>query len=475
MHISSLPGKFGIGTMGKEAFEFVEFLRDAGMKSWEVLPLSPTGYGDSPYQGLSAFAGNPYFIDIELLAEEGLLDEKWLREDWENEPDRVDYGVVYDKRNKMFNDLYENFRQAENRKFDDFCKNNSYWLSDYALFSAIKEKYGGAGLFSWREDLRKRKPESLEREKERLFSGIEKHKMIQFLFFKQWKKLKDYANGNGIEIIGDMPLYVSADSADLWAHPEIFELDADGFPTRVAGCPPDAFSPDGQLWGNPLYDWSYLKKTEYAWWKRRFLHNLELFDRIRLDHFRGFEAFYAIPASSGAAFGKWESGPGGDFFDAINGLEGRIIAENLGFLTSGVHELLEKTGFPGMRVLEFAFDGSDSEHLPHNYIRNCVAYVGTHDNDTILGWLNEMDSRSRVGLNNYLKGESVWDVMDGVLMSVADTVILAMQDLLGLGGDARMNIPGKSGGNWRWRSTPGDINPILAKKIKGHLETYKRI
>lgn len=483
MHISSLPSKYGIGALGKEAFNFIDFLKRAGQSYWQVLPVCPTGFGDSPYQSFSTFAGNPYFIDLEILCEQGLLaEEECSSRFWGCDTLSVDFSAVYTSRFDVLRTAYERFRKLPADDFDLFCENESSWLDGYALFMALKDKLGGSWL-DWDMELKSRSASAVARAKTELKDDIEFYKFLQYQFFTQWKKVKSYANENGIEIIGDLPIYVSADSADVWSSPDMFMLDEEFTPIEVAGCPPDGFAPDGQLWGNPIYDWEKMKADGYSWWVERMRHAAELFDVVRIDHFRGFEAYYCIPYGEPTAVnGQWRKGPGIELFDTINEKLGRqkIIVEDLGFLTQEVRDLVAQTGYPGMKILQFAFDpNGDSEYLPHNYDRNCVVYTGTHDNNTIRGWCDEISAQDFAFAKEYLRFNADegynWSMMKAALASVADTAIVTMQDLLGLGSRARMNTPATSQGNWTWRAKKGDCNSILADKVYKYVKTYRRV
>lgn len=481
LHISSLPSPYGIGTFGREAYKFVDFLVKAGQKYWQILPIGPTSYGDSPYQSFSTFAGNPYFIDIELLIRDKLLKRKDAAGDW-GKHDRVDFGLLYHQRYQLLRVAYENFQKDIPDDFYVFCEGNRWWLDDYSLFMAIKDSYGGKSWQEWDTELRLRYWDAIQNAKERYAQDIEFWKMLQYLFFLQWKNLKQYANDKGIEIIGDMPIYVALDSADVWANPEYFLLDQNLQPTAVAGCPPDGFSDDGQLWGNPLYNWDIMREREYDWWINRFRFCTETFDVTRIDHFRGFDTYYTIPYGDfNARNGTWIDGPGIEFLRIVENRIGKknIIAEDLGFLTESVRTMLHESGFPGMRVLEFAFESrQDSDYLPHNYIRNCVAYIGTHDNDTALGWLKSIHKKDFAYVKNYLrlsKEEGYhWGMMRGIWSSCADLAVVQMQDVLGLSSEARMNIPGTFGNNWAWRMKKGSCGNLLAKRLNKYVSTYHR-
>lgn len=486
MHVSSLPSPYGMGTMGKAAYEFVDFLQKSGQTCWQLLPICPTSYGDSPYQSYSTFAGNPYFIDLDKLAEKGLLDkEDYDRIDWEGGPDKVNYGAMYEKRYPVLRKAAEKLLSCPPKDYEVFCEENKNWLPDFALFMTLKDVHEGASWSEWEKPLRNREPEALEKIQKEQAETIGFWKVVQYLFFEQWNELKAYANEKGISLIGDLPIYVSLDSVDVWAHGELFQLDENKVPKEVAGCPPDGFSADGQLWGNPLYQWDYMEQTGYQWWIERIQYQLQIFDMLRIDHFRGFEAYYAIPyGDSTAKNGCWRQGPGMKLFHAVEQAIGRqnIIAEDLGFLTDSVREMLRDSGFPGMKVMEFAFDSRDSsgsEYLPHNYIKNCVAYAGTHDNDTILGWFAETDPADAAYAKEYLRisdsDELHWGMMCGLWESVADLVVVQAQDILGLGSEARMNIPSTVGTNWCWRALPGAFTDELAEKLYRKMKIYGRL
>lgn len=483
--VASLPSKYGIGAFSKSAYKFIDQLRMAGQKYWQILPIGPTGFGDSPYQLFSTFAGNPYFIDLEKLTEEGLLTTEECEEcDFGDDPRYIDYGKLYKYRFALLRKAYQRSNIDKNIKFYEFASENAYWLDDYALYMAIKDHFGGKSFIEWEEDIRLRKPEGLKKYKEKLKDDIEYHKFIQFLFSSQWSSLKTYANNNGIKIIGDIPIYVAFDSADTWANPELFQLDEDCNPIAVAGCPPDAFAPTGQLWGNPLYNWGYHKKTGYEWWIKRIAYSFKLYDVVRIDHFKGFDEYYSIPFGEKTAVnGHWEKGPGYDFFEALERQLGKlnIIAEDLGFITESTRKLLEKTRYPGMKVLEFAFDSrEESDYLPHNYDRNCVVYTGTHDNDTIKGWFNSIPQEDRNFALRYLNNDGKdsdnihWEFIRLAMQSVADICIIPIQDYLGLGSEGRINIPSTVGSNWRWRLLEGEITDELLMKIKEITLLYGR-
>ncbi|MGN0432115.1 MAG: 4-alpha-glucanotransferase [Lachnospiraceae bacterium] len=485
--VSSLPSKYGIGTFSKEAYEFVDFLAAAGQKLWQILPLGATGYGDSPYQSFSTFAGNPYYIDLEQLIEAGYL----TREECENcefsgHEEYVDYERIYNLRFPLlFKAGKAAFEEGLDKEADylAFVKENSWWLEDYALYMAVKNSFGSICFSEWDEDIRLRKPKAVKHYREKLKEELAYYRFEQYEFFIQWKALKTYANRKGIEIIGDIPIYVAFDSADTWAGPELFQLDENCMPTAVAGCPPDAFSATGQLWGNPLYDWDYHAKTGYDWWMKRIAYAYELYDIVRIDHFRGFDEYWAIPYGDETAVnGRWCKGPGYDIFDTMKKKLGRkkVIAEDLGFLTPGVLKLVKKTGYPGMKVLQFAF-GSDENnaYLPHNYSNNCVVYTGTHDNDTTIGWYKSLSGKERRYVHTYLqikrgKKDIEWELIRAAVSSVADTAIIPMQDYLGLDGSARINLPSTLGNNWKWRMKPGVCTSELAEKILKLCKLYGR-
>lgn len=466
MHISSLPGNTGIGTLGKYAYQFVDYLKKYGQTYWQMLPICPTSYGDSPYQSFSTFAGNPYFIDFEKLEEQGLLTRSdWERVNWGGNKNYVDYGLLYVERHKVFAKIQENFERNVPADFEKYCADNSFWLDDYALFMAIKDAHNGASFSTWESDIKVRQPGSVRNWSERCSKRVRYYKILQYLFYKQWYELKKYANDNGIKIIGDIPIYVAADSSDVWTNPKQFALKGDLTPIEVAGCPPDAFSADGQLWGNPVYDWDYHKKTGYAWWKKRISECLKIYDVIRIDHFRGFDEYYCIPfGAENAKNGQWRKGPGAQLFSEIKKEFGdiNIIAEDLGFLTPTVIQMLKDVGFPGMKVLQFAFDSrEESDYIPHRYGHNSVVYTGTHDNDTILGWCKSAGADDVAFAKKYLRAESDdelrQEMMISALSCVANTCILCMQDLIGLDGASRMNIPSTVGSNWKWRASENQI------------------
>ncbi len=478
----SLPSPYGIGTMGEEARRFVDFLRAAGQRYWQLLPICPTSYGDSPYSSFSTFAGNPYFIDLDQLCQEGLLRRGEIRAAAFTQDRQVHYDELYQKRFPLLRLAARRFFRDPPAEFEAFCAQNP-WLEDYALFMALKEENGGRSWQEWPDALRRRRPAALARARERHREDLAFWRCAQYLFYRQWDQLKRYANDRGVFLIGDLPIYVALDSVDVWAAPRQFQLDDQLRPVEVAGCPPDAFTADGQLWGNPLYDWARMKRDGYAWWVERFSRQCRIYDVVRVDHFRGFEAYYAIPyGQETARNGRWREGPGLDFFRAVERRVGRppIIAEDLGFLTDGVRQLLADTGFPGMKVLEFAFDSrEDSDYLPHNYDRHCVVYTGTHDNSTVLGWARSADPQDVAFAADYLhitpREGMAWGMMRGAWASVADLAVVQMQDVLELGDEARINTPSTLGGNWQWRMAKNAATPKLAQRLRRQMELYRRL
>ena len=476
--IFSLPGKYGIGGFTKESYKFVDFLKRAHQKYWQILPLGPTGYGDSPYQSFSTFAGNPYYIDLDALVAEGLLTEAECKQhDASDASGKIDYEKLYNTRFDLLRLAFKRSNIRNNHQFNEFASQNAYWLDDYALFMALKNKFGGKAWTEWNEDIRIRKPETLEKERGELAEECDFYRFQQFYFITQWSALKKYANENGIEIIGDIPIYVAADSSDTWANPELFDLNDENIPNKVAGCPPDPFALTGQLWGNPLYDWDYHKETGYEWWIKRMEFCFNLYDVVRIDHFRGFDEYYAIPYGDPTAeFGTWQKGPGYDLFKAIKEKLGekKVIAEDLGFLTDSVREMVKMTGYPGMKVLQFGFyGGPDGEYLPHMLERNSVMYTGTHDNETSKGWYENLidtkDKHTSKFFDEYTGNdfvETAASVMVRTAMnSISDTCIIMMQDYLNLGNEARINRPSTLGDNWVWRIKKGATTAKLADKI----------
>ena len=482
MHITSLPGPYGIGTMGKTAYEFVDFLEKAGQSYWQILPLTPTGYGDSPYQSCSTYAGNHYLIDPDQLVTEGLLEETDLQGIcWGDDPKRVDFGQIYNNRLKVLRLAYERFEAGED--FEDFCRENGSWLSDFALFMALKESHNGAPWYEWEEPLRRREPDAIWQFRRELKESIRFYSFVQYLFHKQWEALRTYAHEKGVQIIGDVPIYVPYDSADVWANPELFWLTEKLDPVAVAGCPPDCFNADGQLWGNPLYRWNVHHDDHYNWWIRRLKAAGSRYDVIRIDHFRGFESYWTVPYGDPTAReGQWLKGPGMDFLGAVRKAlpQVEMIAEDLGFLTPEVVKLRTDSGYPGMKVLGFAFDSREpSNYLPHTYTENTVCYTGTHDNMTTRQWFDTAPEDAAKYAVQYMalteQEGYVWGVIRTAMASVSQTCIVPMQDYLDLGGEARMNFPGtRTSDNWTWRATDGFINDALAEKICKMTELYGR-
>lgn len=484
--VSSLPSPYGIGTMGEAARGFIRFLKEAGQSWWQILPTGPTGYGDSPYQSFSSFAGNSYFIDLNDLAEEGLLEKsEYDSLEWGNDPEKVDYARLSLNRSRVLRRAVDRLMQEKPEDYEAFRKENAYWLDDYSLFMAEKAEHGMRAFTDWEEGLRRHDPGAVLLERERLCGEIEYIEAVQYLFRKQWNALRQYAHENGIRLIGDVPIYVSPDSADLWGHPELFQLNEDGTKSEVAGCPPDSFSEDGQLWGNPLYNWDYMKQDEYNWWVQRIAYQFTIIDMLRIDHFRGFESYYAIPADSRTAkVGEWRKGPGIHFFRTIEKKLGHlnIIAEDLGYLTPEVQKLVRDSGYPGMKVLLFGFDERDTGfgYLPHQFSRNCVVYPGTHDNETVVGWMKNAPRRYVENAIEYyglsLEEGYHWGFIRAAYESVADLAVIQFQDFLGLDNTARINIPSTTGGNWTWRTTPESIrDDRLAKKIRHWMEITDRL
>jgi len=481
--VTSLPSPYGIGTMGKEAFRFVDMLTDLRQKYWQVLPIGPTSFGDSPYQSFSAFAGNPYLIDLDILIEEGLLKQEEVDGyNWGIRKDDIDYALIYNNRFKVLKSAFDRF-DVKKDAFKKFCKDNKDWLEDYSLYMAVKNEKGGSEWLSWEEGLRNRDADTLAEYREQLKEQILFWMFLQYKFFEQWKALKAYANEQGIKIIGDIPLYISLDSADVWADRDQFKLDEEGRPSEVAGCPPDDFSDDGQKWGNPLYDWEKMEAEGFGWWKERIAANGRLFDIIRIDHFIGVAKYYSIPAQDeNARNGRWNKGPGKKLTDMIEKTLGknRIIAEDLGVAVPAVKKLLAKTGWPGMKILLFAFDGNTAnEHLPHNYEdSNLVVYAGTHDNETIVGYFRDKTEYELAYLYEYLNIKKKDDIPDAIIRtaygSVADIAIMQMQDLLKLGNETRMNFPSTVGCNWRWRTLRESLDEERRTWLRTMTLLYRR-
>ena len=480
--VTSLPSAHGIGTLGQTAYDFIDFLAAANQSWWQILPVGPTSYGDSPYSGYSTFAGNPNFVDLDLLVADGLLDPADLEGlDW-GEPRYVDYEKVFALRYPLLRKAAKRGQQTMAADFDRFRRENDRWLAPYALYMALKDHFGGTAWTEWDEDIRLRRPEAVARWTETLSGDVAFYAFVQFLFFRQWERLRAYAREKGIGIIGDMPIYVAMDSADVWAEPQFFQLDDQCVPKAVAGVPPDGFTDEGQLWGMPLYDWDAMRADGYGWWIRRVEGAEKLYDVLRIDHFRAFEAYWSIPyGAESAKEGHWVKGPGMDLVGRLTAwfCNMQFIAEDLGYITPELRALLTDSKLPGMKVLEFAFDHREpSDYLPHNYPRNCICYAGTHDNNTLLGWLTEIPEADLDYATDYL-GLNVeegyaWGVLRGGMGSVADVFIAQIQDYIGLGADARINTPGLSEGNWRWRLLPGELTPELAERLAAMTRRYGR-
>lgn len=482
--ISALPSPYGIGTLGKAAYDFVDFLAKAEQRWWQILPVGATSYGDSPYQSFSAFAGNPYFVDLDLLRQEGLLEQAEIdAADWGSDPVSVDYGKIYENRFSLLEKAMQRGWEKEKENIIRFSEENKDWLPDYALYMALKRHFGMKAWTEWEdEEIRLRKEEALERYRTALAEDIRLFTYMQFLFFRQWDALRTYAKEKGIGIIGDMPIYVAMDSADVWAEPKFFQLDEKNVPYEVSGVPPDAFSADGQLWGNPLYDWDAMQADGYGWWIRRIGGAKKLYDVIRIDHFRGLESYWAVPyGDTDAKNGRWVKGPGMKLVSVLKNWfpEVSFIAEDLGFLTPEVHQLLQDSGFPGMKVLEFAFDSREpSNYLPHTYPSHCVCYIGTHDNETVMAWKEAAAPEDIAMAVKYLGLNDEegfhWGVIRGGMSSVAELFVTQMQDFLGLGAEARMNTPSTLGTNWKWRLAEGQITEELTSKIAEMTRLYGR-
>lgn len=486
--ISSLPSQYGIGCFSKEAYEFVDQLALANQKYWQILPLGPTSYGDSPYQSFSTYAGNPYFIDLNTLIEEGVLTKKECNlADFGSDSRFIDYGKLYKARYKLLRKAYERSNISQNPEFQTFQEENAWWLDDYSLFMAVKGFFQDECWDKWPEDIKKRYGYALDYYREQLYFEVEFQKYMQFEFSIQWKKLKTYANENGIRIIGDIPIYVAYDSADTWAHPELFQLDEENVPLAVAGCPPDGFAADGQLWGNPLYRWDYHRQTGYAWWMQRLSYAFYLYDIVRIDHFRGFDEYFSIPyGDTTARNGHWEKGPGIELFHRMKEVLGErdVIAEDLGYVTDSVRQMVFESGFPGMKVFEFAFDSRDTgcagDYLPHNYPVNSVVYTGTHDNATLIGWYQDIPKEGREMLRDYIHDYTTsdrslhWSVICRVMGSPARICMIPMQDYLGLDNTCRINTPSTLGTNWKWRLLDGEFTSDLQNKIKKLVRIYQR-
>ncbi len=486
LHPTALPGDHGIGELGDAAFRWVDFLESAGQRLWQVMPLGPTGYGDSPYQCFSAFAGNPFLISLDLLAAEGRLDAGSTARTRELPRHRVEYGALIARKLELLSTAAARFEvdagDEERGAFDAFMEREALWLDDFALFMALKEAHGGRPWNEWEREVRLREPAALDGARAEHADAIRRHKLWQHWFYRQWTAVKEYANGKGVRVVGDIPIFIAMDSADAWSNPELFHFDEDGQPTVIAGVPPDYFSDTGQRWGNPLYRWQRMQDTGFAWWIRRFRSTLDFFDILRVDHFRGFEAYWEIPASEPTAVhGRWVRGPGQALFDALADALGDlpIIAEDLGVITPAVDKLREDNRLPGMKVLQFAFAGGASDpYLPHNYDHDCVVYTGTHDNDTTAGWYEKAPEAERDMVRRYLarNDENVpWEFIRLAQASVADVAIAPLQDVLGLGSEARMNTPGRAEGNWSWRFSWDDVPAWIAPQLREMAELYGRV
>jgi len=494
LHISSLnkgKGK-GIGTFGREAYEFVDFLKKSGQKLWQILPLGTTSYGNSPYQSFSAFAGNPYFIDLEIIMRRGGLDREEVEKtdlgENNGHSNHIDYKKLFKNKLKMLENAYLNEGELFLEEIEEFKKKHTYWIEDYALFMAIKDKNNGVEWAKWSKEEKFCHINTLKKYKKELKNRINYHIYLQYLFYTQWEELKEYTNKNGIKIVGDIPMFISRDSVDVWLKTELFLFDEDKNIKVVAGCPPDTFTSKGQLWGNPLYNWKAMKKRGYSWWIERFKASFELYDIVRVDHFRGFESYWEVLATSTTArHGKWVKGPGIEFFRDIEQELGElpIIAEDLGFLTKGVRKLLKDSGYPGMKILEFAFNlKEENDYLPHKYIENSVAYIGTHDNETAVGWYGNLKDEEKEYVKNYLvkylklndfENKKINDIsIEAIWKSNSNIAIASMQDFLGLDNSARMNIPSTLEKNWQWRLNGDELTDKLAQKIKELTIKYGR-
>lgn len=472
LHITSLPGKYGIGDLGKEAYDLVDFLAKAKQKLWQILPTGPTGYGDSPYQTFSAFAGNPLFIDMNNLAERKLVSLQDLSTDFQFNEKKVEYEKVRKFKEEKLKIAFNNF-DITNTKFTNFIAEESWWLDDFALFMSLKEHFNGKAWSKWNEEIKLHKKEAVDHYCKCLEKQINYHKFCQFIFFEQWAKLKKYTNKKGVKIIGDIPICISADSSDAWANSQLFQFDENNIPNKVAGVPPDYFSKTGQLWGNPLYNWKILEEQNFTWWINRFKAMQKQIDIMRLDHFRGFEAYWAVSAGENTAInGEWQKAPGEKFFEAVLGELGEIpiIAEDLGIITKEVENLRDKFEFPGMKILQFAFDSDmENNYLPHKYKKKCVVYTGTHDNETTLGWFKNSSTERKELIKTYLQKEEIdicWDMLEIAWKSEADMAIAPMQDFLCLDNFARINTPGNPDGNWQWRVAKEQLSSELTQKIK---------
>ena len=485
MPMSSLPSPYGIGTMGKSAYQFVDFLKASGQKYWQLLPLGPTSYGDSPYSAFSTFAGSPYYIDLDLLIKDKLLRKSEVATiDWGDDPERVDYGKIYEHRFDVLRKAFLRGRERYAGEFADFRRENASWLENYALYMAVKKHFGMVSWIDWPDaDIRLHQPEAVAAYGEKLREDVDFYAFLQYLFFSQWEALRDYAHEQGVEFIGDLPIYVALDSADVWSEPKFFQLGRDNVPTEVAGVPPDAFTEDGQLWGNPLYDWDAMRADGFGWWIRRVDGARKLFDVIRIDHFRGFESYWAVPyGDTTARRGRWKPGPGMELVGVLkNWFSGlKFIAEDLGYTTPEVEKLLADSGFPGMKVLEFGFDADgDAAYMPHNCCENSVCYIGTHDNETVKGWVKSSPKKHIRFAERYMRITEeegwCWGMIRTGMSTASRLFVAQMQDVLELPASARMNRPGTLGGNWQWRMLPGAADKELAKKLREYTHLYRRV
>ena len=484
MHITSLPGEFGIGTFGKSAYDFVDFLEETKQTYWQILPLTTTSYGDSPYQSFSAVAGNLNLIDFSLLKEEGLLEESdYSNVNFGENPEKIDYALLFEVRRPILEKAVANTAKYSNvlAEIEKFEKDNSSWLADYAEYMAIKESFGYQSFIHWDEDIKKGEKAAREKYRTELQDSIRYYTVTQYFFFKQWLALKEYANGKGVKIIGDMPIYVSADSVEMWTMPELFKVDENNEPLYVAGCPADDFSPTGQLWGNPIYDWEKHKEQGFSWWIYRVQESFKIYDVLRIDHFKGFSDFWQIDKDAeNAVNGTWEAGPGIELFQKIKEQLGDlpIVAENLGFIDAKAEKLLDDSGYPGMKILQFAFPGEDNLDRPHHYTQNSVAYTGTHDNDVVNGWYEKLSESERKLVSEYLNrrdDETITEAMiRGIYSSVSDYAIVTMQDLLDKDATSRMNVPSTVGGNWEWRMLAEDLTEERKEFLRNITVRYSR-
>jgi 4-alpha-glucanotransferase len=484
--VSALPSQYGIGCFSKEAYKFVDFLEKSGQTKWQLLPLGPTGFGDSPYQSFSTFAGNPYYIDPKALIELGLLTcDECDAINVETADNKIDYENIYRTRFIVLKYAYHRFEPENYQDYDTFIQDNDYWLNDYSLFMVLKDKFHGQSWINWEEPYRYRDDKVIEIISEEYKDEIGFYNFLQYMFWKQWHSLHEYALQHHVEIIGDLPIYVAFDSVDTWSNPSLFQLDDHCQPIAVAGCPPDAFAPLGQLWGNPLYRWDYHKETKYQWWTQRLSHCFKMYDVLRLDHFRAFDSYYSIPATEKTAeHGSWKRGPGIEFFEVVKGKikDMRIIAEDLGFLTDSVRKLVETTGYPGMKILQFAFDSREkSNYLPYYYTQNSVVYTGTHDNDTIVGWYNKLNEDDKRMAIDYINAKNIpsdqmyIEFIRLAQASVSNLCVIPIQDYLGMGSEGRINTPSTVGNNWTWRLQKNQLTQDVITLIGGLTKLYGRI